>query len=196
MKKTFISTKIISFLIVFIPVFSISAENSKNIFFSPALSGSFRIPIRASADQWEKYPSAGVHIEFSSKMKNLQCNIGIEGGKIHHQNDIVSAYLLHIHFGIQYVFNTGLPWLKFLPQIALTNTMSSDENPFDALVKDNRISFAVVENEYGVRLGIEPRFVLKNFYFGIPLVLERTFSSPDRFDLFIFTVNCGYKIEL
>lgn len=171
-------------------------KTQPDIFFRPALSASVRNPVRQSAHHWKSYSSAGLKFEFPSKMNNLHCEAAFETGHVLNKLNNSSAYLLHIHFGVLYNANTPLKWLKIVPQISITNTMMSEFNVFDALFKTDRISFADVENEYGLRAGIEPRLVLGNFFFGIPIIIERTFSDPDPFDLFLITINTGYTFYL
>lgn len=176
--------------------FSICAQNHQTLFFNPSFAVSSRLPISAAGDYWKRYNSAGLSFEFPSKINNLHCVTSIESGHVFSKNEINSVYLLHIYFGVQYCFSTPVSWLKILPQISLTNTMESDFNSFDAVFKYNRVSFADVENEYGVRAGIEPRIFFHNFFVGFPVIVERTFSTPDPFDLLIFTVKAGYSIKL
>lgn len=129
-------------------------------------------------------------------MNHLYCEAAFETGHTLNKLNTTSAHLLHIHFGVQYSFSTPIKWLKIVPQISITNTMVSDFNVFDALFKTDRISFADVENEYGLRAGIEPRLVFRNFFIGMPVIVERTFSDPDPFDLFLITINTGYTFYL
>jgi len=187
-------------LIIIFTFFSPRADSLSNslpkVFFRPALTASVRNPIGKSSDLWKSYNSIGLSFEFPSRMNNLYCEAAFEAGHTFSKLNTNSAYLLHIHFGVQYSFNTPLKWLKIVPQISITNTMVSVFNVFDALFKTNRISFANVENEYGLRAGLEPRLVFRNFFIGIPVIVERTFSHPDLFDLFIVTVNTGYTFYL
>lgn len=129
-------------------------------------------------------------------MKNLNCEAAFETGRVFNKPNTCSAYLLHIHFGVQYSIDTPVKYLKIIPQVSITNTMVSKFNVFDALFKIDRISFADVENEYGLRAGIEPRLVFRNFFIGMPVIVERTFSDPDPFDLFLITINTGYTFYL
>lgn len=171
-------------------------ESKQNIYFNPALSASVRIPVGNTEEDWKRYSSAGIRLEFPSTMPNFDCFAILEAAHADGTNDAVSAYILHIAFGLQYHFNTPISCLKILPQLGLTNTMVSAHNSFDAVFKENRISFADVENEYGLRFGIEPRLTYKNFFIGIPITIERTFSSPNKFDLFFITLNTGYSFKL
>lgn len=200
MKRISTSCFINSLLITISTLFSLRADSLSNalpsVFFRPALTASVRSPIGKTADLWNRYNSAGLSFEFPSRMNNLICEAAFETGHTFSELNTSSAYLLHVHFGVQYSINTPIKWLKIVPQISITNTMVSNTNVFDALFKTNRISFADVENEYGLRGGIEPRIVFRNFFIGIPLIVERTFSHPDRFDLFIITVNTGYTFHL
>lgn len=171
-------------------------KSQSEVFIRPALSASVRNPIRHSANDWKSYNSAGLKFEFPSKMNSLHCEAAFETGLVLNKLNNSSASLLHIHFGFLYNINTPLKWLKIIPQISITNTMMSEFNVFDALFKTDRISFADVENEYGLRAGIEPRLVFGNFFFGIPVIIEKTFSHPDPFDLFLITINTGYTFYL
>ncbi|NLL14367.1 MAG: hypothetical protein GX267_13275 [Fibrobacter sp.] len=200
MKRFSASCFINSFFIIISALFSLRADSLSNtlpkVFFRPALSVSMRNPIGKSADLWKSYNTAGLSFEFPSRMNHLYCEAAFETGHTLNKLNTTSAHLLHIHFGVQYSFSTPIKWLKIVPQISITNTMVSDFNVFDALFKTDRISFADVENEYGLRGGIEPRIVFRNFSIGIPVIVERTFSHPDRFDLFLITINAGYTFYL
>lgn len=200
MKKILSQHFIKSLLIALATLLPLKADtlpkNNPLIFFRPALSVSVRNPIGISGKYWKKYNAAGLKFEFPSKIKDLQCLAAFETGHVFNKFETASVYLLHIYFGAQYSYATPLKWFKLIPQLSITNTMFSDFNVFDALFKTDRISFADVENEYGIRAGLEPRFVYKNFFLGIPVIIERTFSSPDRFDLFLITINAGYTFKL
>ncbi len=200
MKSSSTSFFINSFLIIISTLFSLKADSLSStvpkIFFSPALTASIRNPIGKSADLWKHYNSAGLSFEFPSRMNNLYCEAAFETGHVFNKLNTSSAYLLHIHFGVQYSIDTPIKWLKVLPQISITNTMVSKSNVFDALFKTDRISFADVENEYGLRGGIETRLVFRNFFIGIPVIIERTFSDPVPLDLFLINVIAGYKFYL
>lgn len=200
MKRFSASCFIHCLLVIISTLFSLRADSLSNtlpkVFFRPALTASIRNPIGRSADLWKRYNSAGLSFEFPSRMSSLYCEAAFETGHVFNKLNTSSAYLLHIHFGVQYSINTPIKWLKIVPQISITNTMVSKFNVFDALFKTDRISFADVENEYGLRAGIEPRLVFRNFFVGIPVIVERTFSDPDPFDLFIVTINTGYTFYL
>lgn len=200
MKRFSASCFILSFLITISTLFSLQADSLSNavpkVFFRPALTASIRNPIGKSADLWKQYNTAGLSFEFPSRMNNLFCEAAFETGHVFNKLNTSSAHLLHIHFGVQYSIDTPIKWLKVVPQLSITNTMVSKFNVFDALFKTDRISFADVENEYGLRGGIEPRLVFRNFFIGIPVIIERTFSDPVPFDLFLINVNTGYTFYL
>jgi hypothetical protein len=56
--------------------------------------------------------------------------------------------------------------------------------------------FSSVENEYGTYIGIAPRLTFKRFSLLVPVRVERTFSSPDNFNLIIFSAIFSYHIPL
>ncbi len=200
MKRFSASCFIYCLLITFSTLFSLKADSLSSalpkVFFRPALTVSIRNPIGKSAQEWKRYNSAGLSFEFPTRMNHLYCEAAFETGDVHEKENTCTASLLHIHFGIRYSINTPIKWLEIVPQISITNTMVSKTNAFKALFKKDRISFANVENEYGLRAGIEPRLVFRNFFIGIPVIVERTFSDPDPFDLFIITINTGYTFYL
>jgi hypothetical protein len=47
-----------------------------------------------------------------------------------------------------------------------------------------------------VYIGLGPRITFKNVSISVPMRIERTFSSPDHFDLFILSAIFAYRITL
>lgn len=185
-------------IFVFLLISIISADSIKSnntpVCFTPALRASIRLPAGINASRWKKYPTAGVCFEIPAYIPKTNCIIGFEAGRVWNKNKTQYLNCAHLQFGISYNYQAFYKYISFHPAIRLTNTVISNQEELSTVKKME--FFSDVENEFGISVGIEPRVNIKSFYFALPVQFERTFSSPEYFDLIAFSISAGYKINL
>lgn len=189
--------KKIIFLLTYISVLSVSGDTlwtqQANRNFSAGLIGTFRVPANSSSADWKRYQTGGITLEFPASIDNFYLKAGIEGGLLHDQNQLYTINCLHLYLGLVYEDQLLRSKVWLYPQIGLTSMMVTGENLVKALTE--RHTFSIVENEYGIFIGCEPRLKFRSFFVGLPVRIEKIFSSPKSFNSFVIAINTGYTFK-
>lgn len=183
------------FIILLIAIIRAETINGYTpVFLNPALSASIRLPAGINASHWKKYPTIGARFEIPSYIPKTNCIAGFEAGRVWNKSKTQYLNCVHLHFGVAYNCQTSYKYISFQPTIRLTNTVISNQEEVNTIKKME--FFSDIENEFGISVGIEPRINIKNLFITLPVQFERTFSSPECFDLLVFSISTGYKINL
>jgi hypothetical protein len=142
---------------------------------------------------WKRYPTVGFKFEFPSNLKDFHIGAGIEGGRLHSQNQLHTINCLHLSLGLMYESQLLHSKIWIYPQVGLVSMMISEKKLSNTL--KNSDTFSDVENEYGISIGCEPRLKFRNFFVGLPISIERIFSSPKTFDSFVIAIRTGYTFK-
>lgn len=177
------------------PALSIDTVKTGNrLPFETIVCGSLRMPVMAAAAHWKPYPTAGIYFVMPSTLSWLSCITGGEAGVIADKSAELTVQCIHVRFGIMADNLIRHSCLQLRPEAGLSSMMIGGEDGIIDLAHSH--VFGIVENEYGIYFGIEPRFVWKKLLFSLPIRIERTFSSPDRFDAVIISGLVGYHFDL
>jgi hypothetical protein len=181
----------IAFLILTINADTIPTPKS-NIFINPSLTVSNRMPATA---YWKQYQTAGLYFEIPALIKKVHCLVGVEAGRIRSTEGTQFLNCVHVQFGLAYEHQTSFnKHLSLIPSACITNTIINSQGVRTIIYKRDILSHT--DEEFGLNLGVEPRLNFKHYFIGIPIRFERSYTSPSPFDLFMISLNVGYKISL
>jgi len=168
-------------------------QQSRDVFLTPLLRSSLRIPVGNAGDHWEHYPTTGLIFEFPSEIPHSLLLAGFEAGIIWNKKGTVSISCLHLQLGISYIYQTPLKFISLLSSVGLASTMISEQ---DVTKFDDVAIFSNVENEFGIIIGLEPRVRYRCCIVSFPLQYQRIFSSPNTFDTYQVTFSIGYRFKV
>jgi hypothetical protein len=168
------------------------AYEHQEVFLNPIITVSNRIP---ATSYWKQYQTAGLYLEIPALIKKVHCIIGGEAGRMRSKDGAEFVNCVHLQFGLAYeyhfLFNKRL---SLLPMASITNTVINHQ--YVSTIIEKRDVFNNIDDEFGINLGVEPRLNFQHFFIGIPIKIERSYTSPSPFDLLLISLNVGYKISL